>query len=389
MGDNALVIYMDGHATTPVDPRVLEAMLPYFRDQFGNASSVDHAVGRRVRKAVEEARSRIAGLIGASPKEIVFTSGATEANNLALKGAVAARRDKGDHVITVATEHRAVLDTCRRLEREGLRVTVLGVDAEGLVDLDALRDAIRPGTILVSVMTANNEIGVLQPLEAIGAITREREVLLHTDAAQALGKVPFDVNASQVDLASFSAHKMYGPQGVGALYVRSRRPTVRLEPLFDGGGHEHGYRSGTLNAPGIIGFGEAAAICAREMPDEAVRLAAMRDRLLAGLEQRLDGLHVHGSMRARLPHNLHVTVDGCDESLAGRIENVAVSSGSACSTGSIAPSHVLRALGVPADRAHGALRFGLGRFNTVADVDAAIAAVAAAVQKLKRGVTHA
>jgi cysteine desulfurase len=377
------MIYLDGHATTPVDPRVLEAMLPYLRERYGNASSVDHAAGRRVRDAVDEARRQIAGLIGAAAKELVFTSGATEADNLALKGVAAARRDTGDHIITVATEHRAVLDTCRRLEHDGLRVTVLGVGADGLVDLEALRAAITPTTILVSVMAANNEIGVLQPLDAIGAITRERNVLLHTDAAQALGKIPFSVQTTPVDLASFSAHKMYGPQGVGALYVRSRRPTVRLEPLFDGGGHEHGYRSGTLNAPGIVGFGAAAAIAAADMSDEAVRLAALRDRLLAGLERRITGLHVHGSMRARLPHNLHVTIDGCDETLASRVEGVAVSSGSACSTGSIAPSHVLRALGVPSDRAHGALRFGLGRFNTDEEIDAAIDRVAAAVLHMR------
>jgi cysteine desulfurase len=375
------MIYLDGHATTPVDPRVLEAMLPFFREQYGNASSVDHAAGRQVRAAVDDARRQVAGLIDASPKEIVFTSGATEANNLALKGAAAARRDTGDHIVTVATEHRAVLDTCRRLEREGFRVTILGVGGDGIVDLDALREAITPQTILVSVMAANNEIGVLQPLAAIGAITRERRVLLHTDAAQALGKVPFSVKDLPIDLASFSGHKMYGPQGVGALYVRSRHPTVRLTPLLDGGGQEYGLRPGTLNAPGIVGFGAAAAICAAEMADEAERLCALRDRLLEGLRECVAGLHVHGSMEARLPHNLHVTIDGCDETLASQVEGVAVSSGSACSTGRIEPSHVLRALGVPAARAHGALRFGLGRFNTDADVDAAIAAVAAAVAK--------
>ena len=379
------MIYMDGHATTPVDPRVLDAMLPYLRDQVGNASSIDHEAGRRVRRAVDHARSQVADLIGAESKEIVFTSGATEANNLAIKGAVAARRDAGDHIITVATEHRAVLDTCRRLEREGVRVTVLGVDPNGLIDLDALRAAITPQTILVSVMAANNEIGVLQPLGAIGALTRERGVLLHTDCAQALGKVPLDVRTMGIDLASFSAHKMYGPQGVGALYVRSRRPTVRLSALFDGGGQEHGLRPGTLNAPGIVGFGAAAAICQAEMAAESVRLAALRDRLLDGLRTRIDGVVVHGSMDARLPHNLHVTVDGCDETLASRIEGVAVSSGSACSTGRIEPSHVLRALGVPAGRAHGALRFGLGRFNTDAEVDLVIDRVAAAVSHMHNG----
>jgi cysteine desulfurase len=384
------MIYLDGHATTPVDPRVLEAMLPYFREQYGNASSVDHAAGRRVRDAVEAARGEVAALIGASAKEIVFTSGATEANNLALKGAVAARRaaaglDQGDHIITVATEHRAVLDTCRHLERDGLRLTVLGVRPDGLVDLDALRDAITPQTILVSVMAANNEIGVLQPLAAIGALTRERQVLLHTDAAQALGKIPLDVSSLPIDLASFSAHKMYGPQGVGALYVRSRHPTVRLAPLLDGGGQERGVRPGTLNAPGIVGFGAAAAISAMEMPAESARLRVLRDRLLHGLRERMPGVHVNGSLEARLPHNLNVTIDDVDETLASRLEGLAVSSGSACSTGRIEPSYVLRALGVPPRQAHGTLRFGLGRFNTDEDVAEAVEIVSASVERLRAG----
>jgi cysteine desulfurase len=385
------MIYLDGHATTPVDPRVLEAMLPYFREQYGNASSVDHAAGRRVRDAVEAARGEVARLIGASAKEIVFTSGATEANNLALKGAVAAARraaaglDRGDHIVTVATEHRAVLDTCRHLERDGLRLTVLRVRPDGLIDLEALRDAITPATMLVSVMAANNEIGVLQPLAAIGALTRERQVLLHTDAAQALGKIPLDVSALPIDLASFSAHKMYGPQGVGALYVRSRHPTVRLAPLLDGGGQERGVRPGTLNAPGIVGFGAAAAICAMEMPAEAARLRTLRDRLLHGLRERIPGVHVNGSLEARLPHNLNVTIDDVDETLASRLEGLAVSSGSACSTGSIEPSYVLRALGVPPRQAHGTLRFGLGRFNTDEDVAEAVEIVSASVQRLRAG----
>jgi cysteine desulfurase len=375
---------MDGHATTPVDPRVLDAMLPLLRDQYGNASSVDHACGRRVRDAVEAARREVATLIGASPKEIVFTSGATEANNLALKGVAGAYRDKGNHIVTLVTEHRAVLDTCRRLEREGLRVTYLGVDREGLIDLDALRRAITPETILVSVMAANNEIGVLQPLDAIGAIARERNVLFHTDAAQALGKIPLSVTATPVDLASFSAHKMYGPQGVGALFVRSRRPTVRLSPLLDGGGHERGVRSGTLNAPGIVGFGAAARFCSAEMEQESVRLASLRDRLLHGLRERVSGLHVNGSLAARLPHNLNVSIDGLDETLASQLEGLAVSSGSACSSSSIEPSHVLRALGLGHDRAHAAVRFGLGRFNTEDDVDAALTIVSDTVTRLRR-----
>jgi cysteine desulfurase len=379
------MIYLDAHATTPVDPRVLDAMLPFLRDQVGNASSLDHAAGRRTRDAVDQARRQVAAVINASPKEIVFTSGATEADNLAIKGVALspAARERGDHVITVATEHRAVLDTCRGLEAHGLRVTVLPVQPDGLIDVDALAAAIEPRTILVSVMAANNEIGVLQPLEAIGRLTRARGVLFHTDAAQGFGRIPIDVQAMHLDLVSISGHKIHAPQGVGALYVRSRQPTVRHAPLFDGGGHERGVRPGTLNAPGIVALGAAATIGAAEMATEAPRLAGLRDRLLAGLLGAIDGVHVNGSLEARLPHNLNVSIDGTDETLASRLDGLAVSAGSACATGAIEPSYVLRALGVDAHRAHGTLRFGLSRFTTEAEIDQAIAIVRDGVGRLR------
>jgi len=371
------MIYLDAHATTPVDPRVLDAMLPFLRDQVGNASSLDHAAGRRTRDAVDAARRQVAAVIGASHKDIVFTSGATEADNLAIKGVA------GGHVVTVATEHRAVLDTCRRLEARGSRVTVLPVGADGLIDLAALEAALEPATILVSVMAANNEIGVLQPLADIGRLTRTRRILFHTDAAQAFGRIPLDVDAMGIDLLSISGHKIHGPQGVGALYVRTRQPTVRLAPLFDGGGHERGLRPGTLNAPGIVGLGAASSIAATEMVAEAVRLSSLRDRLLDGLRAAIDGVHVNGSLAHRLPHNLNVSIDGADETLASRLDGLAVSAGSACASGSIEPSYVLRALGVPAPRAHGTLRFGLSRFTTAAEIDQAIAIVRDGVERLR------
>jgi len=380
------MIYLDAHATTPVDPRVLDAMLPLLRDQVGNASSLDHAAGRRTRDAVDAARRQVAAVIGASHKDIVFTSGATEADNLAIKGAAASaleRADGGDHIVTVATEHRAVLDTCRQLEARGCRVTVLPVGGDGLIDPAALEAALEPTTILVSVMAANNEIGVLQPLAAIGRLTRARGILFHTDAAQAFGRIPIDVNASGIDLLSISAHKIHGPQGVGALYVRTRQPTVRLAPLFDGGGHERGLRPGTLNAPGIVGLGAAAAIAVTEMAADATRLAALRDRLLAGLHAAIDGVHVNGSIEHRLPNNLNVSIDGADETLASRLDGLAVSAGSACASGSIEPSYVLRALGVPASRAHGTLRFGLSRFTTTDEIDRAIVIVRDGVDRLR------
>jgi len=381
------MIYLDAHATTPVDPRVLDVMLPLLRDQVGNASSLDHAAGRRTRDAVDAARRQVAAVIGASHKDIVFTSGATEADNLAIKGVAESAPDfgegRGDHVVTVATEHRAVLDTCRHLEARGCRVTVLPVGADGLIDLAALEAALEPKTILVSVMAANNEIGVLQPLAAIGRLTRPRGILFHTDAAQAFGRIPLDVNAMGIDLLSISAHKIHGPQGVGALYVRSRQPTVRLAPLFDGGGHERGLRPGTLNAPGIVGLGAASALAAAEMAAEAARLASLRDRLLDGLRAAIDGIHVNGSLAHRLPNNLNVSIDGTDETLASRLDGLAVSAGSACASGSIEASYVLRALGVPAAQAHGTLRFGLSRFTTGDEIDRAIAIVREGVERLR------
>ena len=377
------MIYLDAHATTPVDPRVLDAMLPLLRDQVGNASSLDHAAGRRTRDAVDTARRQVAAVINASHKDIVFTSGATEADNLAIKGVAESASDHGDHVVTVATEHRAVLDTCRHLESRGCRVTVLPVGGDGLIDLAALEAALEPKTILVSVMAANNEIGVLQPLAGIGRLTRARGILFHTDAAQAFGRVPLDVNAMGIDLLSISAHKIHGPQGVGALYVRTRQPTVRLAPLFDGGGHERGLRPGTLNAPGIVGLGAASALAAADMAAEAARLASLRDRLLEGLHAAIDGVHVNGSLAHRLPNNLNVSIDGTDETLASRLHGLAVSAGSACASGSIEASYVLRALGVPPSQAHGTLRFGLSRFTTAAEIDEAIGIVRDGVERLR------
>jgi cysteine desulfurase len=365
-----LPIYMDNHATTPVDPRVVEAMLPYFTNQFGNAASRNHSFGWEAEKAVENAREQIAKLINATPREIIFTSGATESDNLALKGVAEMYREKGNHIITMVIEHKAVLDPCKRLEKYGYQVTYLPVNKEGLINLDELRAAITDKTILISIMYANNEIGVLQPIEEIGKIAKERKVLFHTDATQAVGKIPFDVQAMNVDLASLSAHKMYGPKGVGALYVRRRNPRVQLAPIFDGGGHERGMRSGTLNVPSIVGFGKACEIAGQEMATESVRLQGLRDRLKEKIFSQLDEVYVNGSWAHRLPHNLNVSfafVEG--ESLLMGISDVAVSSGSACTSATLEPSYVLKALGVGEDLAHTSIRFGLGRFNTEEEVD--------------------
>ena len=379
-----LPIYMDNHATTAVDPRVLEAMLPFFKDDFGNAASRNHVFGWRAEEAVTRAREQVAQLINAtSPKEIVITSGATESDNLALKGAAAFYKEKGNHLITLKTEHKAILDSCKRLEREGFEVTYLDVKSDGLVDLNVLRAAIKPSTILVSVMLANNEIGVVQPIAEIGALCREKGVLFHCDAVQGLGKVPFDVEAMNVDLASISAHKMYGPKGVGALYVR-RKPRVRLAPLIDGGGHENGMRSGTLNVPGIVGLGKAAELARSERVEEAARLLALREKLRKGIEARLDMVVVNGSMEHRLPGNLNISfsyVEG--EALMMALKDVAVSSGSACTSASLEPSYVLRALGVQEDMAHSSIRFGLGRFNTEDEVDYVVDLVERKVNKLR------
>jgi cysteine desulfurase len=376
-----LPIYMDCHATTPLDPRVLDAMLPYLREQFGNAASRTHSFGWAAEAALDAARAQVASLLGADGREIVFTSGTTESNHLALRGAAQARRERGDHLVTTAIEHKAVLETCRRLEREGFRLTVVPVGADGIVDAERVVAAIEPRTILVSVMAANNEIGTLQPIAVIGRACRERGIVFHTDAAQAAGKIPIDVDADGIDLLSFSAHKIYGPKGVGALYVRRR---LRLEPTSDGGGQERGVRSGTVNVPGAVGLGEACALAAAEMPVEAPRLAALRDRLLAGIRAELDDVTVNGSLVRRLPHNLNVSFAGVQgESLLMLMNDVAVSPGAACDSANAEPSHVARAIGLPDDLARSSLRFGLGRFTTAEEVDYATAKVVRSVLKLR------
>jgi cysteine desulfurase len=379
-----LPIYMDNHATTPVDPRVFEAMRPYFTSTFGNAASRNHSFGWEAEEAVEKARKQIASLIGATAKEIVFTSGATESNNLAIKGVFEMYAEKGNHIITAATEHKAVLDTCKRLEKEGGRVTYLAVQTNGLIDLDQLRAAITDKTILITIMYANNEIGVLQPVAEIGKIARERGVLFHTDATQAVGKVPVDVNKDNIDIASISAHKMYGPKGVGALYVRRRNPRVQLTAQIDGGGHERGMRSGTLNVPGIVGLGAACELAQKEMPEESKRLAYLRDKLKDRLLAGLDEVYINGTTEHRLPNNLNISfayVEG--ESLLMGINDVAVSSGSACTSATLEPSYVLKALGAGDDLAHSSIRFGLGRFNTEEEVDYVCAKVIDVVKKLR------
>jgi cysteine desulfurase len=378
-------VYLDYHATTPVDPRVLEAMLPYFTNHFGNPASRQHAWGWKAQEAIDHARGQVAALIGASPAEIVFTSGATESNNLAIKGAACALRDQGNHIVTVATEHKSVLDSVKRLESEGWKVTRLGVNPDGLVDLDKLASAMSDGTVLVSVMAANNEIGVLQPLAEIGRIAHARGAVLHTDAAQAAGKVPIDAESMGIDLLSLTGHKYYGPKGAGALFVRRRKPRLKLECQIDGGGHENGLRSGTLNVPGIVGLGQAAELCRTEMATESTRLGALRGRLLDGLQQALDGVHVNGSMTHRLPHNLHVSFDRIEgEQLLMALGDLAVSTGSACSSGSQAPSHVLEAIGAVGDRVGASIRFGLGRTTTESDIDFAIERVVTVVRSLRR-----
>ena len=378
-------IYMDYHATTPVDPRVLEAMLPYFNEKFGNAASRSHIYGWTAEEAVSTSREKIAALIGASnPKEIVFTSGATEADNIAIKGVAEFYKDKGNHIITTVIEHKAILDTCKRLEKEGYEVTYLPVDAEGMVSAESVARAITEKTILVSVMLANNEVGTVQPIAEIGKITRARGVLFHSDAVQGIGKVPFNVEAMNVDLASITAHKMYGPKGVGALYVRRSKPRVRITAQMDGGGHEFGMRSGTLNVPGIVGFGRAAELMLAEGAEEAMRLTALREHLYKRLTTELDSVNLNGSHEHRLPGNLNVSfsfVEG--EAMLMAIKDVCVSSGSACTSASLEPSYVLHSMGIGDDLAHSSIRFGLGRFNTLEEVDFVADLVISKVNKLR------
>jgi cysteine desulfurase len=377
-------IYLDNHATTRTDPRVLEAMLPYFTESFGNAASRNHEFGWIAEQAVDKARKQIADLIGATAREIIFTSGATESNNLAIKGVAEMYAGKGNHIVTEATEHKAVLDTCKKLEKEGFRVTYLPVMGDGLIDLDMLKESITDKTILVTIMYANNEIGVIQPISEIGKICRERGVLFHTDGVQAAGKVPVDVNKDNIDIMSISAHKLYGPKGVGALYVRRRNPRVQITAQLDGGGHERGMRSGTLNVPGIVGLGEACAICQREMPEETKRLRYLRDKLRSKLEAGLDEIYLNGSWEHRLPHSLNLSfayVEG--ESLLMGINDVAVSSGSACTSATLEPSYVLKALGLGDDIAHSSLRFGIGRFNTEEEIDYVADRLVDVVRKLR------
>ena len=378
-------IYLDNHATTPMDPRVLESMLPYFTEKFGNAASRNHAFGWEAEEGVETARKQIAKLIHADAKEIVFTSGATESNNLALKGVVEMYHEKGDHIITSSTEHRAVLDTAKTLEtKRGVKVTYLPVDKFGMVNPEDVRNAITDKTILISVMFANNEIGTINPIKAIGKIAKEKGILFHCDATQGVGKVPIDVQEMGIDLMSFSAHKIYGPKGIGALYVRKKNPRVRIAAQMDGGGHERGMRSGTLPVPLIVGFGKACELCEQEMATDAARLSVMRDRLHATITKALEDVYLNGHPTERLPHNLNVSfayVEG--ESLLMGCKEIALSSGSACTSATLEPSYVLRALGVGAELAHSSIRFGLGRFTLDEEVDYAAKKIIETVTKLR------
>ena len=380
------LVYMDNHSTTPVDPRVVEAMLPFFTEKFGNAASRNHAFGWEAEAAVERAREQVAGLINARPKEIVFTSGATESDNLAIKGVLEFYREKGNHVVTAATEHKAVLDSCKALEKTGrARVTYLPVDGYGRVDPDDVRKAITDRTVLISIMHANNEIGTSHPIEEIGRIAGEKGVLFHTDAVQTVGKVPIDVAAMGIDLLSLTAHKLYGPKGCGALYVRSKAPRVRLTPMLDGGGHERGMRSGTLNVAGIVGLGRACELAAADMEAEQSRILRLRERLREGICAQLDDVFVNGHPTERLCGNLNLSfafVEG--ESLLLGLKDVAVSSGSACTSATLEPSYVLKALGVADELAHNSIRFGLGRFNTAEEVEYVIELVVHEVRRLRR-----
>lgn len=379
-------IYLDNHATTPVDPRVLAAMLPYFTEQFGNASSKNHPFGWEAEAAVDSAREQVAKLIGAgSAREIVFTSGATESDNLAIKGVAQAYRERGNHIVTCATEHKAVLDSCKALEKQGFKVTYLRVQTNGLLDLQRLEESLTDETILVSIMAANNEIGTIQPVEEIGRLTRKKGILFHTDATQAVGKIPINVDKMAIDLLSLTAHKIYGPKGVGALYVRGEKPRVKVMPMLDGGGHERGMRSGTLNVPGIVGLGIACELGQKEMGGEAERLMGLRERLRTGLVQQLEDVYINGDPGRRLPGNLNMSfayIDG--ESLMMGLKEIAVSTGSACTSASLEPSHVLKALGLDDSLAHASIRFGVGRFNSAEEIEYTIGRVAEEVHRLRK-----
>lgn len=378
-------IYLDYQATTPMDVRVLEEMMPYMTVKFGNAASRNHAYGWEAEQAVEKAREQVASVIGAEPKEVIFTSGATESDNIALKGAVQMYKQKGDHIITMNTEHKAVLDTCHRLEREGqAKVTYLDPKSDGIIDLQELENAITDKTIMIAIMMANNEIGVIQPVKQIGELCRKHNIVFFTDAVQAVGKIPVDVNEMNIDVLSLSGHKIYGPKGVGALYVRRKKPRVKLSPVIDGGGHERGMRSGTLNVPGIVGLGKAIELCAKEMQEESKRLTALRDRLKDGIMSQLDETYINGSYEHRLPHNLNISfayVEG--EGLLMGMKDLAVSSGSACTSASLEPSHVLKSLGVGEELAHSSIRYSFGRFTTQEEIDFAIQQTVQAVNRLR------
>ncbi len=379
-----LPIYLDNHSTTPCDPRVVDTMLPYFTEKFGNAASRNHSFGWEVEEAVEQARTQIGQLVHADPKEIIFTSGATESDNLALKGVVEMYKEKGDHIITTSTEHRAVIDTAKYLEKKGINVTFLPVDKTGMVNPDDVRNAITDKTILISIMLANNEIGTIHPIAEIGKIAKEKGVIFHCDATQGVGKIPVNVEEMGIDLMSFTSHKIYGPKGVGALYVRRRKPRVRLEPMIHGGGHERGMRSGTLPVPLIVGFGKACELCEQEMATESVRMEKMRDRLQEGIMGAMDEVYLNGHPTERLPGNLNISfayVEG--EALLMGVKEIALSSGSACTSATLEPSYVLRALGVGSDLAHSSIRFGLGRFNTDEEIEYTIDRMIKAVNHLR------
>lgn len=378
------VIYLDHNATTPVDPRVLEVMLPYFTEIYGNAASIDHDYGHEAKQAVDKAREQIASLINARPDEIIFTSGATESDNIALLGVAEKYANKGDHIITCVTEHKAILDTCHRLEMMGKKVTYLPVDQYGRVDPDEVRRAITPQTILISLMAANNEIGTLAPLAEIGAIAAEHDILFHTDAAQAVGHIPLDVQAMNIHILSMSAHKIYGPKGVGAIYRRRSLPRVKLEPVIYGGGHEHGVRSGTLNVPGIVGFGEALQIAKKEMTKDAARFRGWTRQIHEGLQAELGEVLLNGHPTERLPHNLNVSLPEVEsKALIVKLKGVALSTGSACTSAKVEPSHVIRALGFGDDRSHSAIRMSVGRFNTDEEIQVAIERIVMAVRQLQ------